>query len=289
MRVRFPSCPTLACHGRDDGSWRAEPWTPSRHASTGYANPGCFAGRLRDCSPRRSAEHFVARNVRVAAGRRPLLSGLSFPAGPHSPHSGSAGARPVLCERHQLALAPLDRQAARAYQALHRFDAAPDDQRHLLPLDDFELLSGPMLEAWLLKTHFGLLAAQTPTAAEPPTTWRADAGPVLLDVLFRGASWPTGWGVWTLPAVAAPGPRVRPFQSGSRAWGPVAELGPLPLQLLLGSPGVPDAIHRPGGLVLMREHASVRKMLVIGWPDGTGGPPVLTMALAPASALGGDR
>lgn len=272
--------PTLVCHGRADGSWRAEPWKPSEGPPTGHINQGCFAGPLRDCSPELSGEHFVVSAVRAASGGRPLLSGLSLPAGPHGPHPGRAGVRPVLCVRHQHALTSLDCEAARAYAAIRRFHAPPG-QRRLELADDVELLSGPLLEAWVLKTCFGPLAAQTPVVDTAPTTWRTDAETVLLDVLFRGASWPTGWGLWHTPTAATTDLRVGPFHADGRPWGPVAELGPLPLQLLLGPPGIPDAVHRPGGLVMMHEHSFRRQMLLFGWPDGTGGSPIITLALAP--------
>ena len=173
-------------------------------------------------------------------------------------------------------LSPLDEEALFAFRALRRFEAGLKDSV-ASPVDDFELVNGPRLEAWLLKTFFGVLAAQLMTSSgQPLAGWREEAEPALLAVLFQGRPWPDSWGFWMnppdAPTAAAADLALGTLTVESRVWGTVIEFGAIPLHLLLGRPGNRRAVHRPGGLVLLKDGADVQKTLAIGWPDGVGGP-----------------
>lgn len=276
----------LGCHGRSDGSWRAGSWTPDRQPPTGFANPGCYARSLGACSAELSGEHYLPAVVREANGPRPLLTVL--PALDHPiAIAGPGVATDGLCLGHHRQLAPLDREVARALQAIRLSYGQP--RRFSTPsVDGFVLVDGPCLEAWMLKTCFGLLAAHAATVAQPRAGWRKDAEPVLLDVLFRGAAWPVGWGLWLPPSgragSAATDPATGPFMSDGSIWGASIDLGGFPLQLLLGPPSGRGAIHRPGGLIIAHDRIDAQTTLAIGWPDGIGGPPVISTRSAAAHA-----
>lgn len=255
---------------------------------TGHANPSCYAGRLHDCSLDLSDEPYLSGVVREAADPRRLLTvlpPLSHPIALARPGAAADG----LCRRHHLLLGPLDREAARAVSVFDRFEAQLS-RTDSPPFDGFALVSGPLLEAWLVKTYFGLLAAHAATLADrQQAAWRAGAGHVLLDVLFRGAPWPPAWGLWLPPsghaAAAATDPVTGPFVSAGSTWGAAAQLGGFPLQLLLGEPAHPDAVYRPGGLIATTEQNDARTVLAIGWPDCVGGPPVICVHSLAATSV----
>lgn len=133
-----------------------------------------------------------------------------------------------------------------------------------------------------------MLAAQQATAGgAPAAAWRDKAEPVLLGVLLGGQPWPTGWGLWiTAPGmstVSAADPAVGPCTWSGRAFGAVVELPRFPLQLLLGSPGQPEAVYQPGGLIVRDERATAHQVLALGWPGDPGGPPVISIRLRSAA------
>jgi hypothetical protein len=48
---------------------------------------------------------------------------------------------------------------------------------------------------------------------------------------------------------------------------------------------MPDAMYRPGGLVMVREHVNIQKTLALGWPDGTSGPPVVNLLISTSGGI----
>lgn len=270
-----------SCHGRPDGSWRAEPWSPRPpKQDASYSHRGCYAGSLGDCSANLSREHYVSRAVLQEISPDPILAGLSFLRGEEKRLPVSALAARILCRRHNSQLAELDDEAAKSFRALRRFENGNKDSV-VAPSDDFEFVDGPRLEAWMLKTLFGLLAAGVLTGSSGPLVRvREGAEPALLEVLFRGGAWPDGWGIWVHPIDgrfgAAADLVVGAHGSDDQVWVADFEFGPFLFQLSLGRPDNQAAIHRPGALVVLKDQVDVQKILAIGWPDGLGGQPVLT-------------
>lgn len=270
-----------SCHGRRDGSWRAEPWSlRAREQDVNYSHPGCYARSLGDCSAKLSREHYVSRAVLEEISSAPMLSGLAFLGGEDRRLPVSALTARILCGRHNTQLSTLDDEAAKVFRALRRFEDGNKDSV-LTPCDDFELVDGPRLEAWMLKTLFGLVSAGVLTGSSGPLVRvREGAEPKLLEVLFRGGAWPDGWGLRVKPsndrlgASADLAMRVDGF--GDEVWAAVFEFGPFLFQLSLGRPDDRAATHRPGALVVLKDQVDVQKILAIGWPDGLGGLPVRT-------------
>lgn len=270
-----------SCHGRRDGSWRAERWTPPTLGSaTGLSLAGCYARDLNDCSSKLSREHYVSRVLLLEIGPAPLLSGPSFLAGQEKRLPASALTAKVLCDRHNNLLSPLDLEAARVFRALPRFEEDLKDSV-AAPVDDFELASGPLFEAWIVKPFFGLLAKGIMNSPGGPITeWREGGEAALLDVLFRGGRWPTDRGLWVsppdFPSAAAADLALEPLTAEGRLWAGNIEFGPFMLQLALGKPGNPKAVPRPGAVVALKDQIDVEKTLALGWPDGMAGLPVMT-------------
>lgn len=270
-----------SCHGRRDGSWRAEPWSPPvRGASTGYAHHRCYAKALNDCSEKLSREHYISRAVLNEIGPASLLSGLPLLSGEEKRLPNSALTSKILCGRHNSQLSALDNEAAATFRALRRFEMDNKDSV-ATPTDDFEFVDGPRLEAWMLKSLFGLLAAGQITSGEVPVVdVREGARHPLLEVLFQGNSWPDEWGLYVFSSggtfAASADLALRSFTFEGRAWALEVEFGPFLFQLSLGRPDSPLARHRPGAVVVLKDQVDVQKILGIGWPDGLGGSPVVT-------------
>lgn len=209
-----------------------------------------------------------------------MLSGLAFLGGEDRRLPVSALTARILCARHNSQLSALDDEAAKVFRALRRFVDGNRDSV-VLPDDDFELVDGPRLEAWMLKTLFGLVSAGVLTGSSGPLVRvREGADPKLLEVLFRGGAWPDGWGLWVKPSNdrlgASADLAIRADGFGDEVWTAVFEFGPFLFQLTLGRPDDRAAIHRPGALVVLKDQVDVRKILAIGWPNGLGGLPVST-------------
>ena len=112
------------------------------------------------------------------------------------------------------------------------------------------------------------------------TSVRSDADyPALIDTLFRGGSWPTGWGFHfagtpgeELKELAPIGLRTASGPDGS-AWQLYLSIGVVELRLYLGKPDRlgPSLIAKPGGVVLDKRDSEGHRMVGFAWPD-TGHP-----------------
>lgn len=269
-----------SCHALKGGGWSAEPWrAPLVGARTGYSHPICYAKALADCSSKVSREHYISAGLLKEIGGNPLMQGLPFLEGESKRLSVAALASKMLCERHNHALSPLDAESLRAFAALRRFESNYRDGQ-VPPSFDSVLVSGPRLEAWLLKTGFGILAAGLARLEGAPATgWRDSSDELLLNVLFGDQLMPQNWGMWVIPPdrpqAAAADIATQVTGVHGEIWSMTAEFGAFACTLALGVPGGRPTF-RPGALVLLKDGVETQQTLLIGWPPGVGGDPVIT-------------
>lgn len=271
-----------SCHALKNGEWSAEPWRSQLAGGepTGYSHPRCYARALEDCSTKISREHYVSAGLLKEIGEEPLMQGLPFLEGESKRLSVASLASKMLCERHNHALSPLDAEALRTFTALRRFEANYRDGQDI-PAFDAVLIGGPLLEAWLLKTAFEFLAAGlVRLEGESVTHWRDNSDEVLLNVLFGDQTMPKNWGMWLIPPdrpqAAAAEIATQTRGVNGEMWSLTVEFGAFVLTLALGVPGG-SPIFRPGALVVLKEGAeAAQQTLLIGWPPGVGGGPVIT-------------
>lgn len=207
------------------------------------------------------------------------MQGFPFLKGESRRLTVTSLASKMLCERHNHALSPLDSEALKAFKALRRFEANYRDSRGN-PDFDAVLVSGPMLEAWLLKTGFGFLASGLlRLEGAPAAGWRGDADKLLLRCLFGEGAMPQDWGMWLVPPRrpkgAAADIAVEHAGKASEVWSFAVEFGAFTFTLALGTPGGHATFH-PGAIVLLKSGSpSAQQTLLLGWPDGRGGGPVI--------------
>ena len=272
-----------SCHGRRDGSWRADPWQPSAVSTVaeGYSHPGCYARSLGGCSTKLSREHYLSASVLEEISSAPTLSGLAFlERGEERVLPVAAISARILCTSHNEQLSELDHEAAKVFRVLRWFENGLKDSVNC-PIDDVELVDGPRFEAWMLKALLGMVHAGVLSGTEGPLRRvREGAEQSLLRVLFQGGSWPDGWGLWVHLSTEGHGAPadlgVWAQGVGEEVWAAEFEFGAFVFRLTLGRPHDQTAIHRPGAVVLLKKQVDVQKVLAIGWPDGVGGLPVTT-------------
>ena len=171
----------------------------------------------------------------------------------------------ILCARHNNALSPLDTEAGRFIRTFGEYDANFNTSQ---PVPQIAVFSGEDIERWMLKTVCGMVAAGQ--VAKDGIVQSRAVPDVWVDVLYRLASWPTGWGVYLAPPAVT---------YHSRSFSFVPKMHPLTGQvlaaemefngfrfvLLLGKPDNPTAwgVQRPRMLVF--EQRGVRKFIELSW------------------------
>jgi hypothetical protein len=266
------------------------PWTrlkPSQTQppapKTGHAHERCYAAALTDCSTKISREHYISKGLLGLMGGTVDVAGLSFqqPDTLRGLPEKSLTAK-ALCERHNHALAPLDAEVARLYEALRDFDAGLRDSASWV--SEERVVNGADIERWMLKALAGLTHGKLLTS----TKLRVDSG--WLHILF-GGRWPTGWGLYlridSAPAHAFGGLEITTLTHGDAVWGGIFNIGGLTLELALGRPGTDEPlVHRPAGVQLSRSDASETKHLTFGWPQP---PPADYVSFTRRGEYAGDR
>lgn len=185
----------------------------------------------------------------------------------------------VLCARHNNALGPLDDVAI----SLQRF--LREDQNSLNRLRDtpdgssvvssMTLLSGPMLELWLLKTAWAAAVSGTTGLNGEKTLGLSTSvdEAALSDTLFRGKPWPPGWGFYIPAYVSAPQVKagdvaITPLVgSRNEMLAAAIEFGSVRLNVGLGVVGG-EVTMQPGGVVIASADGSVTRTTALAWPDG---------------------
>jgi hypothetical protein len=271
-----------SCHALKDGDWLGDPWRCELVADppTGYSHARCYARSLDDCSTKISREHYISAGLLSELEQSPLVVGLPFAKEEGRRMSVASLTSKILCERHNNALSPLDTEALSAFRALRRFEAAYRDSEPIVEFDAV-LVNGPRLEAWLLKTAFGFLAAGlVELEGEKVGEWRDRADDLLLGVLFGEAAMPNTWGLWLVPPnrPQAALADISALASGrdGQLWSLLVEFGAFGLTFALGRPAGAPVLH-PSALVALKEGTpDAQQALLIGWPGGSAGGPVIT-------------
>lgn len=267
---------TRSCHGAPDGNWLIPAPGPLLSGPrTGYAHPKCIASGSHDCSEQISREHWLSANIQreLASAKGPaLVSGAAWLHGATKPVGANALASKILCARHNGALSPLDSIAGDFFRGVRDAQEALalNGPGSLGPADDYFLLAnGPLIELWLLKLFLGGVASKT---WSEPTSVRSKPGVIPLhEILWRGAPWPTGWGLNSTghlvdPAGSPNSIGIVPWSKDAELWGGTVEIGALNLNLALGAPDKSATI-RPGCYYFERIETDVEMVVALAWPE----------------------
>jgi len=188
--------------------------------------------------------------------------------------SADALASKILCERHNQALSPCDVTAAAVFTSLRRYQLDFAEVRDI-DEDGFTLVSGPLFERWLLKLLWGGVQSKSlgkDGTASDAIREEADQAS-LLEMLYRGGSLPERWGFYGLRH--DPDPLGNPDSVGIRSalgpdgtvWTIQVEFGAISFTFAFGSADAPDAVFRPGGVILTTTVGRGEKILVFAWPE----------------------
>jgi len=129
---------------------------------TAYANPNCYMSTTNNCSKGKSREHYVSEAI-LARFDKLNVGGMPWQkTGETKILPAKSLVANILCERHNNALAPIDRLGLMAFDALT--DAADYAVNRKWPgRAEHVLMSGEGLELWMFKLaagiHFGGIAA----------------------------------------------------------------------------------------------------------------------------------
>ncbi len=257
--------------------WYKRPASPSPPTpATGTALPACYAAPLNDCSTKVSGEHAVSKSI-LRNFPKIVVSGFPWqkPGEEKTVGLNSLVAN-VLCQRHNEALSPLDKQAGRLFKTFRAFDLGLRNAERA-PEDGFVLFSGEDLERWLLKVLFGLLAAgnvslngERVQVPHVPESW--------LQVLYGGAPWPAETGLYVVYpqdrqfwAQSSIGCSALVELTGGGIMGMMVDVAGFSFALSMrkpnldASPSFAGGIYRPGSLVFRRD--GIRKTAKFSWAD----------------------
>jgi hypothetical protein len=271
-----------SCHGTKVGEWRSPVSAPLiQGPRTGYSHSRCYAGVSADCSTKISLEHWLSHDVQqsYSIDGKLYVSGMPHNGGKEKQVSTKTFGYRVLCTRHNAALSRLDTVAGNLFRVLYGYQTAQADPTSAASegASQIALFDGPDVERWLLKTLLGGVAARAyGNNGIALTGVRSDVDhSALVDVLFRGGSWPTGWGFYF---AGTPGEELRELApialrtaSGpdGTAWQLDLSIGVVELRLYLGKPDRlgSSLIAKPGGVVLDKRDAEGQRMVGFAWPD----------------------
>lgn len=270
-----------SCHAQPGGGWIIPTPPALLHGPpTNYMNPKCFGAASNDCSPKISREHWLSDTIQsslVSDAGPAIVSGTPWLKGQSKAISPNALASKILCERHNNALSPLDAIAGQVFRGIRAMQESLVSGAEIgapPPRDHFMLVNGPYLELWLLKLFMGGVAARAfGHEGAPLAAVRAKTGVAPLhEILWRGASWPDRWGMYSRdhpvdPIGTSNAVGIVPQAVNGELWGGTVEFGALQLNLALGSPD-DGAIVRPAMFRFARPSlAPVNKVVALAWPE----------------------
>ncbi len=169
--------------------------------STKPAGPArvCYAAQLGDCAGPLNKEHFVSRTLLVDFEEH---DGLHITGYPHGNDDGKIAmsvasmSTKVLCESHNSRLSSVDIEGSRFVQAFFRAHVGLLEEK--LTTDQTYECDGPLIERWLLKYAFGLIASGQAGIGKERIL--RDSFPLaFLQVLFGLETFPAEWGLYTRP------------------------------------------------------------------------------------------
>jgi hypothetical protein len=209
----------------------ATPTTPTG-IHTGHSHSRCHAQELKGCSRKISKEHYISRDVLSAIGGPLEVSGFPWLAGETAGLSVDALTSKILCERHNNALGPLDKEAGKFFRAVREIDAELADDAPPAPSHKY-VINGPDIQRWLLKCLFGLVHARGSTSHTIHNEAR------YLQVLFGTATWPPMCGLYfgPKPAHAFNGLSISNYEAAGILLAALFNVSGLRLWLMLGRPG----------------------------------------------------
>lgn len=255
-----------------NGSWRKAPRsaTPAGPV-TGVSNPKCYMRATGNCSDNISKEHYISRSVLASldmAGTQ-KIAGVPWRAlkAFHIVPTDSLVAK-VLCERHNVALSPLDAEAGRLIRTIGEYDRKFHKKPHLT---EIKLFCGEELEKWMLKTVCGIVAAKA--VARGGVRSNATVSDTWVSILAGERDWPRLWGIYVaVPTGVAfhyESFSFKPFSHPETEQVLAAELtiNNFVFYILLGRPDSTSAwgTYRPRTLIFERD--GVQKFIEMSWCD----------------------
>lgn len=286
------------CHLGEDLSWVAErPPALLTDARTGYANPGCYGRASKDCSDDLTREHYISDDLLESIswdGKAVLVRGAAWqPSGEGKTVGVNSLSSRILCGRHNRALSPLDKMAASFFRYsledhLDIFKYLGNDPRPDFPRG-FTMVSGPLMEMWLLKVIWGAIESKALNVdGRPAYRFRLGvATEQLAEILWRGADWPPNWGMYILRhrdqdrPVTPRSVQLRLESAGPEVLGGYVQIAGFEYLVAFERPPI-DRFYRPAGITFQRAGfpQTSCKMTAFAWPE-LGHDPINVVSGAP--------
>jgi hypothetical protein len=166
---------------------------------TGYANACCYLRSTKNCSDKRSGEHFISASVlRIVNERHIKVKNLPWLAhGEIAELQISKLRSHILCKRHNEALSSLDQSAGAFFRAVRAMFDDIANSKTLSRKPQWFLASGEELELWLVKTAFGLYESECFAHKNGNSPERLPINPTILRA-FQGARIPKPCGLYLM-------------------------------------------------------------------------------------------
>lgn len=162
---------------------------------TDFENKKCYASVTENCVSKISREHYISQCVLKVinkGGNKVKVKGLSWIPGKDQKSIATANlVASNLCKRHNEALSPLDKEAARFFKTLDSYDKGFKEPN---PTEEIKVFCGEDFERWLLKTSIGILqSGQLKNDGEP---LKPELNSNIIKILYGQYNWPKGWGLY---------------------------------------------------------------------------------------------
>jgi hypothetical protein len=208
------------CCLQADGSLRIRP--PNLHPPgdiTGFAKAGCYLSTTSNCSHTSSGEHYISQSLLTEIGDTVSVGGFRW-SGPTPETQKIVGINRltanILCDRHNSSLSTLDDHAGKFMRILKAINHDLDNNAQNIPHDMNYLVSGEILESWMLKVLLGMFFSKN---AVGPDGAVIETFPIDMDRAIRAlyeASWDDKCGLY-LAALA--GEQINlDLSFGARVW-----------------------------------------------------------------------
>lgn len=259
----------------------------------GFGHPECYARALGGCCREMSGEHYISESVLELiygrageVSRSVLVRGLAFQKPNELKGIGVASlVGKVLCKTHNSQLSPFDVVGKEMFAGMDGLNDAtgdPSSPEKVMRVD------GDGLERWMLKSLCGGLCSGAFRVS--PTETLKGVCPLLnwLQILFTGAKFPTGQGMYYMPGqpeelvtadqyVLRVGPLVSLDEQvvlGLQTWFFGFKFALLMANLMPGvSTMFDNAMYRPAGLRAIGSNTQIQ----LDWQAGSASDEVVVM------------